>query len=584
MIIGIDLGTTNSAVAYMGDDGPQLIPNALGETLTPSVVGIDDGGKLLVGRAARELQVLQPERCASVFKRRMGTDWSTEIAGRKFSPEELSSLVLRSLKEDAEAKLGAPVEKVVITVPAYFNEHQRKATINAGRIAGLQVERILNEPTAAAIAYGFHELKDDKTLVVLDLGGGTFDVSVVELFEGVLEVKASSGENFLGGEDFSRTVAAKVAGRFGKHYERLEFESPKCVSRLLQFCERAKCKLSRENTATVRWVDHDGNPSADGAEVTVTREEFEAWTEPLVGRIEQPLRRALTDAGLRPDQVDEVLLVGGATRMPRFVGRVKEIFGKPPQCRLNPDEVVARGAAVQTGLIRRNVAVGDMMVTDVAPFTLGVELSKEFGNELRAGFFLPILHRNTTIPASRVERVYTVRMNQPLVSVKIFQGESRHVAENLPLGEFEVRNIPPGPSGQAIDLRFTYDLNGVLEVEATVVATGQKFTHVVTRNARGLSADEVKRSLAGMQALKMHPREDRNNRYLLKRAERLYQEVPPLDRERLDRMIYEFEQALETGDKRLVDECRETLRGYLELFDAGDPSSDDTGGSYGDGE
>src|SRR5947209_13225038 len=250
-IVGIDLGTTNSAVAYLAEDGPRLIPNALGEVLTPSVVVVDADGKLLVGRAARELQVLQPERCVGLFKRRMGSDWHAELSRRKFSAEELSSLVLRSLKEDAAGFFKEPVERAVITVPAYFKDQQRKATIAAGRIAGLHVERIFNEPTAAALAYGFHESREDKTLLILDLGGGTFDVSVVELFEGTLEVRASAGESFLGGEDFTRTVAARILQARGMAFERAELTAPRMVSRLVQQCEIAKCKLSREDAVVV---------------------------------------------------------------------------------------------------------------------------------------------------------------------------------------------------------------------------------------------------------------------------------------------------------------------------------------------
>lgn len=567
MIIGIDLGTTNSAAAWMSETGPQIIPNALDEPLTPSVVAIDQSGKLLVGREAKELAVLHPERCASLFKRYMGSDWTTTIDARRFKPEELSSLVIRSLKEDAEARLGQTVDRAVITVPAYFNEHQRKATINAGRIAGLTIDRIINEPTAAAVAYGFHELKEDRVLAVLDLGGGTFDVSLVELFEGVLEVRSSSGENFLGGEDFTRATASHVLQQCGFNYERMEHDSPKCVSRLLQLCERAKCRLTTEETATVRVPERNGELVEGCREITITRDEFRTWTEHLMGRIELPIRRALGDAGLRPQQIDEVILVGGATRMPRFIRRVAELFDKEPKCRLDPDQVVALGAAVQTGLMQRDSSVGDMMVTDVAPFTLGVEMSKEFGNELRPGFFLPILHRNTTIPASRVQHVCTVFPNQPAVTVRIFQGESRRVEENLLLGEFDVRNIPPGPGGQPIDIRFTYDLNGILEVEATIVATGIKFSHIVTRHAKGLTPEQIRASLSAMQFLKTHPREERKNRYLLKRAERVYQELPPLERGNLDQVLHQFEQALEVGDSQLIDRYRRALTDFLQLFD-----------------
>src|SRR5262245_27895172 len=281
-VIGIDLGTTNSAAAFLGPDGPQIIPNALGARLTPAVVGVYDSGAVLVGAAAKELQVLRPERFASLFKRYMGTDRKLTAAGRTFTPEELSSLVLRSLKADAEAFFGHPVSRVVITVPAYFNDNQRKATIAAGKIAGWTVERILNEPTAAAIAYGFHDAGADKKILVFDLGGGTFDVSVVELFDGTLEVKASSGESALGGEDFTRAMAARVLSGLGVSFEQAEARTPKRVSRLVQQCERAKCTLSKDESATVRVPDTNGEFSASASEVTITREQLEGWVSPTL--------------------------------------------------------------------------------------------------------------------------------------------------------------------------------------------------------------------------------------------------------------------------------------------------------------
>jgi hypothetical protein len=302
IIVGIDLGTTNSAVAYMAENGPRLIPNALGELLTPSVVGVDADGKLLIGRAARELQVMQPERCAGLFKRRMGSDWQAELPGREFSAEELSSLILRSLKEDATGFLKEPVERAVITVPAYFNDQQRKATIAAGRIAGLQVERIFNEPTAAALAYGFHETREDKILLIVDLGGGTFDVSVVELFEGTLEVRASSGESFLGGEDFTRALAARLLEQHGHPFERAELQAPRMVARMVQQCERAKCSLSRQDSFTLRIPDGKGEYHDSCPEVTVTRRQFDGCTRHMLNRLDLPIRRVLGDARLAVDQ------------------------------------------------------------------------------------------------------------------------------------------------------------------------------------------------------------------------------------------------------------------------------------------
>ncbi len=566
-VIGIDLGTTNSAAAWLADDGPQLIPNALGGVLTPSVVGLDPDGKLLVGAAAKELQVLHPDRCACLFKRHMGSDWTAELPGRSFTPEELSSLVLAGLKADAEAFFNGPVKRAVITVPAYFNDRQRKATIAAGRIAGLEVERIFNEPTAAALAYGFHEAEEDKTLLIFDLGGGTFDVSVVELFEGTLEVRASAGESFLGGEDFTRTMTARILEGRALAFERAELNMPHMVSRLIQQCELAKCKLSREPAAAVRIPDAQGDFPDGSPTVAVTREQFEAWTQHILNRIELPIRRVLGDAKLSREKIDEVILVGGATRMPQVVARVTQLMGKPPQCRLNPDEVVARGAAVQAGLFARSASVEDLVVTDVAPFTMGVEVTKEFGPERRAGYFLPVIERNTAIPVSRCQTVGTVVPNQTSILVKIYQGESRRVEDNLFLGEFEVHGIPRGPVGQEIEIRFTYDLNGVLEVEATVVETKRKVTHVVTRYAKGMTPEQVKAAVEAMAKLKAHPREEQANRYLLRRAERLYKELPQDDRARLGQLLDGFEAALELRDADVIARHREALERFLTYHD-----------------
>jgi molecular chaperone HscC len=578
LIVGIDLGTTNSAVAFMAEDGPRLIPNALGEVLTPSVVGVDADGKLLVGRAARELQVLQPERCAALFKRRMGSDWNAELPGRKFTAEELSSLILRSLKEDATAFFKEPVERAVITVPAYFNDQQRKATIAAGRIAGLQVERIFNEPTAAALAYGFHEAREDKVLLIVDLGGGTFDVSVVELFEGTLEVRASSGESFLGGEDFTRALAARLLEQHGHPFERAELQAPQMVARMIQQCERAKCALSRQDSFALRIPDARGEYHDASPEATVTRQQFEACTRHILNRIDLPIRRVLGDARLTRDDVDEVILVGGATRMPAVVERVTQLLGKSPHRRLNPDQVVALGAAVQAGLIARASGVEDLVVTDVAPFTLGIEIVKEFGHERRHGYFLPIIQRNSTIPISRVERLATVFPNQTSFRVKIYQGEGRRVEDNLFLGEFEVKGIAPGPAGQPVDIRFTYDLNGILEVEATIVETKKAVSHVVTRHARSLSAGQIAEAVRQMAKLKTHPREEAVNRLLLRRAERLYQELSLDGRVILGQLLDGFEAALAMQNAEAIERNRAALQEFLDRTDAGwtddDPEND----------
>jgi molecular chaperone HscC len=371
----------------------------------------------------------------------------------------------------------------------------------------------------------------------------------------------------LGGEDFTRAMAARILDGRKMNYERAEMEMPLLVSRLIQQCEVAKCRLSTQESATVRVPDRKGNFADDGESVAVSRVQMEAWVVPTLNRIELPIRRVLGDAQLGRDQVHEVILVGGATRMPLVIRRVTELMGKPPQCRLNPDEVVAMGAAVQAGLVGRSESVEDLVVTDVAPFTLGVEISKEFGHEMRTGYFLPVIDRNTTIPASRVQRVGTITPNQTTVRVRIYQGEARRVDDNLCLGEFELTGIPPGPAGQSVDIRFTYDLNGVLEVEAVVVTTGKKVSHVITRHTRNLTPEQIRRAVRDMEKLKVHPREEEENRFLLLRAERLYQELDKFGREQLSDLLDGFESALTSQDPEQVGASRSALQIFLSQHD-----------------
>jgi molecular chaperone HscC len=354
--------------------------------------------------------------------------------------------------------------------------------------------------------------------------------------------------------------------------------APLLVSRLVWECEIAKCRLSRQDSATVRIPDRHGELTEQSPRAAVTREQFQSWTAHILERVEAPIYRVLRDAGVRSDDVDEVILVGGATRMPAVVERVTRIFSRPPHCRLNPDQVVALGAAVQAGLIGRHRSVEDIVVTDVAPFTLGIEISKRFGSELRDGYFLPVIHRNTTIPASRVEQVATLLPNQPEIVVKLYQGESRRVEDNLFLGEFVVKGVPRGPAGQAVDIRFTYDLNGVLEVEATVVQTRQKTTHVVTRYARGLSAGQIAEAVRAMAKLKTHPRDETPNRLLLRRAERMIKELSRHQREILNGLLDGFEEALALRDPEAIERHRAALTSFLDQFESA--GNQDTEGSH----
>ncbi|MBQ3351163.1 MAG: Hsp70 family protein [Thermoguttaceae bacterium] len=597
IIVGIDLGTTNSAIAYMTDDGPKLIPNSLGKTLTPSAVGLDSDGSVLVGDAAKDYMVVHPDLGATAFKRLMGTSEIVNIGEQEFLPIQLSAMILRSLKNDAEHYFGHSDIQAVITVPAYFNDTQRQATIHAARVAELPVVRLLNEPTAASIAYGFHESEESKNLLVIDLGGGTFDVSAVEMFEGVVDVKSSFGDSFLGGEDFTHVMVSEILKSRNMRFEEMEFRRPLMVSLLKHECEKAKIAISSQNNAVVRIPHEDGtfdDEITSENSFTVWREQFEDWSKSLLQRLENPIRRVLSDADWNTSSVDEVILVGGSTRMPMVRSLMSEMFGFEPQCRLNPDEVVALGAAIQGGLFENNKALEDMAVTDVAPFTLGVEVSKEFGHEFKPGYMLPIIHRNRKIPSSQVKRVSTVFPDQKEISVKVYQGEGRKVEQCTFLGEFTVKDLPGGDEGQDIDIRFSYDLNGVLEVEATVVATNQKTQFVITSNTRGLTQEEIDASIERLHKLKPTPREQARWTALLKRAEREYAEAADRHRAILNELMDLFETALLDNDKQMIEKYARHLEFFLDhinfpadndddVEDNGGESDDDEGFDIGNG-
>jgi molecular chaperone HscC len=575
-IVGIDLGTTNSAVGVMVDGQPVLIPNAVGSNLTESVVGIDESGEILVGSAAKEHQVLHPEKCVSCFKRQMGTDWQINIGKHQFSAMQLSSFVLKSLKSDAETYLKTEVDRAVITVPAYFNNQQRQATIEAGKLAGFKVERIINEPTAAALAYGVHETDSEKTIAVFDLGGGTFDISIVDFFEGAVEVRASAGEAILGGEDFTKALARSVLASRSIMFEHAEIKSPAMVSRLVQQCEKAKRSLSKNETTEILVPDEKGNLDADGEKFSVDREMLGMSCKPLTDRIGIPVRRAMGDAKIARQDLNQVILVGGATRMPLIIQMANEFFGQHPTGEINPDEVVALGATIQAGLIDDDAALEDMVVVDVSPFTLGVEITKQLGHENREGYFLPIINRNTVIPTSRTHSLATVAPNQEYITLNVYQGESRMVKDNVLLGELSVSGIPKGPAGQEIEVRFTYDSNGVLEVETTVVKTKQKKRLVITKHANHLSEKELKKALSSMAKFKIHPREKTANRFVLKRAGRLFQELPSFLRDQLGMYLDVFESALDSQNPQEIDEVRNQLEIFLSVHD---PIDDDSSNS-----
>ncbi|MDA8745989.1 Hsp70 family protein [Rubripirellula amarantea] len=548
-IIGIDLGTTNSLCALFRDGKPTLIPNSLGSLMTPSVVGLLDDGQIVLGQAAAELRVTRPERTVSCFKRWIGTNRQVELGGQTFNANELSSLVLRSLREDAERFLEHEVTDAVITVPAYFNDNQRKATKLAGRLAGLNVRRILNEPTAAALTYGFHDRDVQKNMIVIDLGGGTFDVTVMEIDEGALEIVSTAGETQLGGEDFTTRLVGSILQAHGRQLELDEMNHPLFVSRLREQCEAAKRSLAGADAAIVRIPANDGIIADDCQSVTLTKSQAREIFDPLIKRLVRPISRAIRDARLSTRDIEDVILVGGATRDLAVQSFVAEMFDTKPHATIDPDQVVALGAAVQAALINDDLAVDDMVMTDVCPFTLGVEVAKEFGRKQVSGFYLPIIHRNTTIPVSKEEIVSTIEPNQRQVDLRVYQGESRKVSENLLLGNLLIKGIPPGPTGQAIHIRFTYDLNGILEVEAYIPETGAKYNTVFTNHVQGMNEREIEAAVKRMADVKFYPREEMANQRLLLYAEKAIGEVSPFQRGDLEHAVDHFEHAMESGDR-----------------------------------
>lgn len=560
MIIGIDLGTTNSLVAYYTEDGPKMIPNRLGKNLTPSVVSVDEDGQVYIGETAKERMLLYPNTAAAVFKRNMGSEKVFELSGKRFLPEELSALILKSLKEDAECYLQEEVTEAVISVPAYFNDERRKATKRAGELAGLKVERIISEPTAAAIAYGLYQNRENGKFLVFDLGGGTFDVSILELYDSIIEVRAVAGDNYLGGEDFTRVIEDIF---FEKNPEidrdKLSEKELKHVTK-----QAENCKIGFSDNRVSEMLCKLGEKTY---EMKLSIDEYEAKCDELLDKIRQPIKRSLSDANVRLKDIDRVVLVGGATKLTfirKFVGK---LFHNLPDTSINPDEAVALGAAVQGAMKERKDSIKEVILTDVCPFTLGTEvvLEKENGR-FEDGHFCPIIERNTTIPASRTERLYTVNDNQTQIRCKVLQGESRFASNNVMLGEIRIR-VPKAEAGkEAVDVTYTYDINSILEVEIKVVSTGEITKQIIKTNATDMTEEEIKERMEALSYLKIHPREKEANKLLLLRGERLYEESIGKERMQIEYALREFEKALDTRDESVIEGARRDFKEFLEIF------------------
>lgn len=551
------MGTTNSLVAYEAEDGPHIIPNRWGKNLTPSVVSVDEEDTVYVGEMALERMSLYPDSVAHTFKRSMGTDREYNLSGKKYTPEDLSSMVLRSLKEDAEKYLGCEVTEAVITVPAYFDEKRRKATKRAGELVGLKVERMISEPTSAAIAYGAFDKNKDSVVLVFDLGGGTFDVSVLEMFKNIIEVRAVAGDNYLGGEDFTHEIEKLFMNKTGLSLSEL---SEKESVRIRKASEAVKIALNDADSVPMKVLIGEEEKSCD-----ITRKEFEAASEEILLRIKEPVKRSLSDAKLNLSDIDEIILIGGATKSYLIRDFLIKLFRKFPDTKINPDEAVALGAAIQAAMKERREEVKENILTDVCAYTLGTEVVVQTGEKhYESGHYCPIIERNTIIPASHTERMYTVDDNQKSIRVQVLQGESRLAKNNLYLGELEIE-VPPAPAGkEAVDVTYTYDVNALLEVMVKVVSSGLTKKMIIKGINNTMTDEEIEKRMQELSYLKISPLDYEENKIIILRAERLYEETLGEKRSEINMRLTAFETALKKGEREEINRTRKKL---LEILD-----------------
>lgn len=569
-IVGIDLGTTNSAIAHVEEGVPKTIPNSSGNNITPSVVTISDDNTRIVGEAAKNMQIQKPNRTISSIKRKMGEDHSVEVDGNEYTPQEISSYILDKLVRGAERTIDEDVEKAVITVPAYFNDRQRNATIDAGRISDFEVERIINEPTAAAMAYGLSG-DEDSTILVYDLGGGTFDVSILDIGSGLYEIKSTAGINDLGGVDWTERIADKIHSIIEDEYN-TTISDPRSKQRVFEEAEEAKKELSnsRQTDIIIPFLSENEEGESINVNYTITREDFENMAADLLDRTVQPVEQSIEDAGIEKSDIDEVLLVGGSTRMPQVQNLVEDKLGIQPRDDIDPEKVVAKGAAIQAAILdgkRHDGEIDDIVLLDVAPISLGVEVE--------GGLFEPVIEKNTTIPAQKMKVFTTSKNSQTTVTINIYQGERKIADKNTLLESFKLKGIPKMPPGQPeIEVRFTVNENGVLSVSAREDSTGRRKDIQVEGNV-GMSEEEV--SEARSDALE-HRKDDAIQTKRIKaenlaktqvnQAESILKayDVPDRYEKQIEEKISEIESVLDKTalDEREVEDLSDDLERLIE--------------------
>lgn len=557
-IIGIDLGTTNSLAAVWENGECRLIPNTFGEYLTPSVVSFDTDGTVYVGKVAKERLVTHPNDTAAVFKRFMGTSKIYRLAGKKYKPEELSALVLRRLKEDVEQYLGQEIEEAIISVPAYFNDLARSATKNAGKLAGLRVDRIINEPSAAALAYQHQRQMEEAALLVFDFGGGTLDVSMVDCFDNVVEILAVGGDNYLGGSDFDRAIADAFYKECDMTESALTMEERAIVEERAMLCKQ---ELTEHETAAMR-VELRGQEYR----MDLSRVKLIEVSERLFVRMRAPIQRVLTDAKKTMEEVDAVVLVGGSCKMPVVQKFLAHTLGRVDISVVNPDYMIALGVGVYAGIKERNEDIKDMLLTDICPFSLGTAVYNEAEPDRLLNDI--VIERNTALPASREIIVTTVYDRQTKVQVKVYQGEAMYAEDNLFLGKMEL-HVPPAPKGeQKVSIRYTYDINGILVVDVTVLSTGVAKQMVIRNQEIRMSEQEIAKKLKELDKLKIHPREEEENKALLARAERLYCETTGGMREEIEFRTRYFNELLAKQDTYCLQRGRRQFEQFLTYIES----------------
>uniref|UniRef100_A0A832MLD8 Chaperone protein DnaK n=1 Tax=Pseudothermotoga hypogea TaxID=57487 RepID=A0A832MLD8_9THEM len=560
-VVGIDLGTTNSVIAWMKPDGSiEVIPNAEGSRLTPSIVAFTKTGEILVGEPAKRQMILNSERTIKSIKRKMGSDYKVRIDDKEYTPQQISAYILMKMKKDAEQYLGGKIKKAVITCPAYFNDAQRQATKEAGQIAGFEVLRIINEPTAAALAYGLDKKKEEKVLVY-DLGGGTFDVSILEISEGVIQVIATSGNNHLGGDDFDQRIIDWLAEEFKKQHGIDLREDKQALQRLRDAAEKAKIELSTklETDISLPYITATSSGPLH-LETRLTRALYESLVKDLVDMTRGPIERALNDAKLSPKDIDEIILVGGMTRTPMVQRLIYEIFGKEPNKSVNPDEAVAIGAAIQAAILAGSAKEKDIVLVDVTPLTLGIEV--------KGGLMEPIIPRNTTIPVRKSKIFTTAEDFQTEVEIRVYQGERAMARDNIFLGSFRLVDIPPAPRGvPQIEVTFDIDSDGIVHVSAKDLASNKEQSMVVTGRHK-LREDEIKKMIEEAQRYEEQDRRKREEVELKNKADDLAYSVNKTLKEHADKLPQDLKDRLENLIKDLRDAInRDDIAKVKLLFD-----------------